>query len=772
LRQVHHIYQFRGVRRSQYETIALLLRVVCDSKPDEEAWEALESLAQDEYGSQAYGLLAVRITQELAVLSDPKKVKAQEALAEVISAGGSGTPIVVALAQSREQSARQLALLLVTRLPAPLPAQLVSAVEPLLTRKRAPKELQIAAAIAMLRSDGLETPAASRIVAALVARCSRSRALDRLHRLEDQIGEAPAVREHLTAIENEMEMVCPRCQVGLKRPEMARHLWFEHELILEGQRIQLPWRAVRDWIRAYRRGGNAELLVRCRMMGQHLDPEHGLERVNRLILAYRVDDVEARQMLWAQARQEQASLCPRCYALVPIEPETDPGPVSRSYGRLSARGFSVEVSERGLVPFLTVATPDALIYRGREPGRWLTRNATTLLLAGVPVLIGLALALLLPVIDVPLAGLVAVSLVVGLVVYLVVTLHWHYQPPPFERALDFAWRILVPQLHAKGFCRDDGTFLASLAMASINCGRPERRSLTLARSVAVTDDAVGSGVCSVAHLAPLVRLQAADAIALGEDPLPLLAGHIGRCLEGRRPLVLAERILSDSDGRWRVPEKLARLQVLVSDRAFEAGLEMRDLVAAGRMAPALANLLQTESRARLGSLRLLWSLRARRPWDRWGVQARTVFELAVDPDRESLFDGCSDLLFVDEKSPQIVICDRGLVFKNRLFTSIPRAIEAKARREDEGVRYELIIDEDHFRMRSDATALAQRLRSWFNHFFDAFLGQIDDALSWKAPEKPSLYFQEPMACPGCKRLVLPRPGDVGKLMQENNKRRV
>src|SRR5262245_14067329 len=35
LRQVHHIYQFRGVRRSQYETIALLLRAVCDSKPDE-----------------------------------------------------------------------------------------------------------------------------------------------------------------------------------------------------------------------------------------------------------------------------------------------------------------------------------------------------------------------------------------------------------------------------------------------------------------------------------------------------------------------------------------------------------------------------------------------------------------------------------------------------------------------------------------------------------------------------------------------------------------
>ena len=236
--------------------------------------------------------------------------------------------------------------------------------------------------------------------------------------------------------------------------------------------------------------------------------------------------------------------------------------------------------------------------------------------------------------------------------------------------------------------------------------------------------------------------------------------------------MLAERILSDLEARWRAPEKLARLQVMVSDRAFEAGLEVRDLVTAGRMAPAVASLLQTESRTRLGSLRLLWSLRARRPWDRWASQARTVFELAVDPDHESLFDGCPDLLFVDEKSPEIVICDRGLVFKNRLFTSIPRVVEAKARREEEGVRYELIIDEDHFRMSSDPTALVQRLRSWFHHFFNDFLSQTDEALSWQAPEKPRLYFQEPVACPGCRRLILPRPGDVGELMAKLNERPV
>src|SRR5207248_1478595 len=96
---------------------------------------------------------------------------------------------------------------------------------------------------------------------------------------------------------------------------------------------------------------------------------------------------------------------------------------------------------------------------------------------------------------------------------------------------------------------------------------------------------------------------------------------------------------------------------------------------------------------------------------------------------------------------------------------IPRIIEAKARREEQGVRYELIMDADRYRMHADATAIVQRLKSWFHHFFEDFLGQIDDVLSWQAPKKPeALYFQEPVACPECKRLILPRTGDVGHLM--------
>src|SRR5262249_18752621 len=53
LRRVHHIYQFRGIRRPLGETSATLFAAVCNSKPDPEAWQAIESLARDEHGAKA-----------------------------------------------------------------------------------------------------------------------------------------------------------------------------------------------------------------------------------------------------------------------------------------------------------------------------------------------------------------------------------------------------------------------------------------------------------------------------------------------------------------------------------------------------------------------------------------------------------------------------------------------------------------------------------------------------------------------------------------------
>src|SRR5262249_1518809 len=155
----------------------------------------------------------------------------------------------------------------------PLSKSLIKAAERLLARRRARTPLQIAAAAALLRTTGLEGKAAAGVVRALIARCGRGRSLDRLRQLAEQVGPSAAVRDCFQAIEDRIEISCPRCHVSLKRPQMARHLWFEHQLLLDGRQALRPWPAIKEWIKAYRRGGNAELLVRCRMLGQQLDPE-------------------------------------------------------------------------------------------------------------------------------------------------------------------------------------------------------------------------------------------------------------------------------------------------------------------------------------------------------------------------------------------------------------------------------------------------------------------------------------------------------------------
>jgi len=180
--------------------------------------------------------------------------------------------------------------------------------------------------------------------------------------------------------------------------------------------------------------------------------------------------------------------------------------------------------------------------------------------------------------------------------------------------------------------------------------------------------------------------------------------------------------------------------------------------------------LETASTDRLAILRLLWSLRPRRPWDRW-AQAVTAFELAAAPDRgEAYFDKYPHLLMVDETPPQIVLCDRGVVFRNLLFNSMPRVIEAKARREEDGISYELVVDDHRFRMEADTGHLAQRLKTWCHFFFGEFLPQIEDVMTWKAPGKcKTLYFEEPVPCPECRRLVLPKVGDVGVLVGKGSR---
>src|SRR5262249_29193687 len=150
---------------------------------------------------------------------------------------------------------------------------------------------------------------------------------DRLRRLEQLTGKATAIDELCTRLEEKIRLRCPRCDTQARRKEMIRHLWTAHSLLLYGRRVREPWQLVEDLILEYQARGDAQLLERCRPLGEFLDPARGLERVYRVSLAKGLHDVEAREALLNQARQGRGSLCPHCYAFVPVPPDAAPRPL-------------------------------------------------------------------------------------------------------------------------------------------------------------------------------------------------------------------------------------------------------------------------------------------------------------------------------------------------------------------------------------------------------------------------------------------------------------
>lgn len=737
---------------------------MAESEPSARAWEAIQSLIQEQSTSLDDSLLAAKVIAAIQEMEAKNQGRAVRAAAEILAGSGSGSRLASVWATSTEPLAAQLALSLAILLPGPLDAGLVAALRPLLTRKRAPAKLQITAAAALLRTTGKEGTAAREVINALVARSGKARAVERLNQLEKRAGSSSFLSQRRTQLENRIRMRCPRCKVQLRRPQMAEHLWSEHSLLLDGRRVRDPWRLIKDWVAAYRRHEHPALLARSRDLGQQVDPENGLRRVYRLFLAGGIPDGEARRFLLAGARERRASLCPHCFAFVPVPQETMPRPLNQSHGRLSLGDYCVEVSERGLVPSLTIAAPGGLFTQGRESAQfWLTRKGAIVWLIGPAVAAALGYAVLHSFWNALPVRPVTVCLFVALFAYLATELYWRLHAHPLDRSVDFTWTRLVPQLCTRELRAEESTFLAGLALTTISHGRPSTRREALDQALDRVEQAVAAGTVPLAHFAALQRLAVGDAVALGQDPVLMVVDQVGPCFDGRLPLVFAQWLLAEWEGSWWTSGNLARLRVLLCDRAFEAGWEVADLLEAGFVAPALADVLHIADANSLAQLRLLWSLRPARPWIGWS-DALTVFELAEDPeDGRAWLRKYPNLLLLDEGSPALIICSRGIVFQGTLFTERPGTIDVKARRDFDGVEYQLTLGEHHFRLISDPAPVIDRLEQWFSFYFGEFVPRLADVHTWKPPEgSKAVISQELVACPECRRLLLPGAGQVGR----------
>jgi hypothetical protein len=542
---------------------------------------------------------------------------------------------------------------------------------------------------------------------------------------------------------------------------MVKHLWLQHRLLLDGQRARDPWAVIEEWLKNYRAAGDRQLLVRCLDLARHLDAEHGPDRLEQLLAEGTPDP-------FAEARRQGGSLCPHCFGLLAIAEEPPVVPVTVSFGRVAAGGYRVEVSERGLVPQLSIETPRSVIYHGPEGSQRWTRRGTLLLFVWPPALLALGLALILSALHVPAALPVLLALAVSGFAYLYLRVRGLLTEDALNRAVDHAWVRLVPQLQGDDASVADSAFVAGLALASSGRGSALTRERPLEHVLNQAEKALQAGAVPRTHLAALWRLAVSDAAAMGIDPVHRVGQQLSRCLEGALPLAFAEHLLGQWEAAWWGRGNLARLRVLVCERAFDAGFEVGDLVQAGELAPALGDVLGTERPLELARLRLFWSVRAARPWARCGDGA-VVFDLAAHAALgEKHLEAHPDLLLapasppnVGAQEPAIRLCSHGVVFGDVSFSTPPKTIEVKALKSGDA-RYQLLVGDRVFWFNRDPDPLARRLERWCHYFFKDFTPQADaQPLGRTTAAGARLRAREAKPCPSCGQSFVPCRGGLG-----------
>ena len=139
-------------------------------------------------------------------------------------------------------------------------------------------------------------------------------------------------------------------------------------------------------------------------------------------------------------------------------------------------------------------------------------------------------------------------------------MRWRPRPPLPDRAVDYAWELMAPRLHAEGFSLADAEFLAGLALGSTKQGQPVHRRAAPMAALKQTEQVAQTRGDVAGPLAALRRLAVHDAVAEGKDPVPLVVAELGDCLEGRLPLAYGEALLTDWATDWWTPGNLARLR--------------------------------------------------------------------------------------------------------------------------------------------------------------------------------------------------------------------
>ena len=454
---------------SELEHVDNLLRESCGPIPSSAAWEELVRFLNENFPSNPHTVLAIRVSGFLQNLTGSVRISTLDTLAGYIRASEWRQSVLHLLAGSKSVRARTLALLIA------MPGDFGEPAERLLLRsllvsRRLPARIQAAALAHLINASGPADKIDDLLEAYLQSR-SASRRRRRVERLRRLLRDPSILRDRSRRTDANVKIVCPRCQIRLRRPEMIRHLLGTHALILEGKRVRNAWRVIDLLLAKYRRTHAKRWLRQCFDLVAQIDDPIGTRHLQQHMVLQRVAGNAMMRRLLLAARANQMALCPFCYAQAPVPPSRYIQPVPQSHGLLSWKGYRIYLRVNTPLPQLTIETPEETIFSGREPGRLFSQQGF-ILLGALPLAV---LAVLLAFLGAPALSVVA-TLLLASAAYGWSWLREWLEPSCADRAIDFAWTILCSRLLTRGPSETDAEFLAALALASVGKGSPERRA--------------------------------------------------------------------------------------------------------------------------------------------------------------------------------------------------------------------------------------------------------------------------------------------------------
>jgi hypothetical protein len=274
------VYDFRGVSRSWEDTLRYACQCLFAPVPDPEAARSYLRIAAERLGQEAAAdRLARALAEEAARPGEDFRSPAWAGLQHAIAQVPAAQAITMCLLTADLPRAAELGLGIFTVLREPPERRVVEGVVGRLTDPAVPVGVRLDALVVVLRLYRQDEDFSARVAEWFgLGIPDRFQAIELLRQAEERTGKLRAIDSACRAIRERIRFRCPRCSLVLTAPHMARHLWEEHRLILDGQRCREPWTMVRELLDDYRADRNPEHLRRALEISRQADPVQGGQR--------------------------------------------------------------------------------------------------------------------------------------------------------------------------------------------------------------------------------------------------------------------------------------------------------------------------------------------------------------------------------------------------------------------------------------------------------------------------------------------------------------